>query len=57
MERSLRLKPDSEALAAACQRSFAILESTLQCIARGTDVNSVRIKVPPTFAMKWLMPA
>jgi DNA-binding transcriptional LysR family regulator len=54
--RMLRLTPDGEALAAACQRSFALLDSTLQRIARGSDVNSVRFKVPPTFAMKWLMP-
>jgi DNA-binding transcriptional LysR family regulator len=54
--RAVRLTADGEALAAACQRSFTLLESTLQRIARGNDTDSVRIKVPPTFAMKWLMP-
>jgi LysR family glycine cleavage system transcriptional activator len=54
--RSVRLTENGEALAAACQRSFAVLESALQRIAGGSDANALNFKVPPTFAMKWLMP-
>jgi LysR family glycine cleavage system transcriptional activator len=54
--RSVRLTEHGEALAAACQRSFAVLESALQRIAGNSDANSLNFKVPPTFAMKWLMP-
>jgi DNA-binding transcriptional LysR family regulator len=54
--RSVRLTEHGEALAAACQRSFTVLESALQRIAGNTDTNALNFKVPPTFAMKWLMP-
>src|SRR5215471_18911145 len=54
--RSVRLTEHGEALAAACQRSFAVLESALQRIAGNADANALNFKVPPTFAMKWLMP-
>jgi len=53
--RTLRLTPHGEMLAAACQRSFSALERALQQISRG-DSQALRFKVPPTFAMKWLMP-
>ncbi|MGT2509200.1 LysR substrate-binding domain-containing protein [Cupriavidus basilensis] len=53
--RTLRLTPHGELLAAACQRSFTALERALQQISRG-DSQSLQFKVPPTFAMKWLMP-
>ena len=33
-----------------------MLESALQRIAGGNDGNVLTFKVPPTFAMKWLMP-
>lgn len=54
--RALRLTPHGELLAAACQRSFGALERTLQRVSRGGDGQTLRFKLPPTFAMKWLMP-
>ncbi len=54
--RSLRLTPHGELLAAACQRSFTTLERTLQRISRGGEGRALHLKLPPTFAMKWLMP-
>jgi LysR family glycine cleavage system transcriptional activator len=54
--RSVRLTEHGEVLAAACQRGFSVLESALQRIAAGHDANVLTFKVPPTFAMKWLMP-
>ena len=43
-------------LAVACQRSFGALERTLQRVSRGGDSQALQFKLPPTFAMKWLMP-
>lgn len=54
--RRLRLTANGELLAKACAKSFSSLESTLQQISRHGDVMSLRFKLPPTFAMKWLMP-
>lgn len=54
--RSLRLTPHGELLATACQRSFTALERVLQRISRGGDGQALHFKLPPTFAMKWLMP-
>jgi len=54
--RTLRLTDNGEDLAAACQRSFALLESALRRVARAGDAASLRFKLPPTFAMRWLMP-
>lgn len=54
--RALRLTSHGEALAAACQRSFGMLETALQKIAGGDESDSLHFKLPPTFAMKWLMP-
>lgn len=54
--RSLRLTGHGELLAAACQRSFGALERTLQRVSRGGDGQALQFKLPPTFAMKWLMP-
>jgi LysR family glycine cleavage system transcriptional activator len=48
--------PHGEALAAACQRSLAVLESALQRIAGSGDAHALNFNVPPTFAMKWLVP-
>lgn len=53
--RTLRLTPHGELLAAACQRSFTALERVLQQISRGGS-QALQFKLPPTFAMKWLMP-
>jgi LysR family glycine cleavage system transcriptional activator len=53
--RTLRLTPHGELLAAACQRSFSALERALQQVSRGGS-QALQFKVPPTFAMKWLMP-
>lgn len=54
--RALRLTPHGELLAAACQRSFSALERALQRVSRGGDGRALQFKLPPTFAMKWLMP-
>ena len=54
--RALRLTAQGELLAAACQRSFSALERTLQRVSRGSDGQALQFKLPPTFAMKWLMP-
>jgi LysR family glycine cleavage system transcriptional activator len=54
--RTLRLTAHGQTLAAACQQSFGLLEAVVRRIAGGSDAKSVYIKVPPTFAMKWLMP-
>lgn len=54
--RRLRLTAHGEALAAACQQSFALLDSAVRRIAGDSGANGVYFKVPPTFAMKWLMP-
>lgn len=54
--RTLRLTSQGEVLAAACARSFATLERTLQQVSRSGDGQALQFKLPPTFAMKWLMP-
>jgi LysR family glycine cleavage system transcriptional activator len=54
--RALRLTPQGELLAAACQRSFGALERTMQQVSRGGGGQALQFKLPPTFAMKWLMP-
>ncbi len=54
--RALFLTADGEALQAACQRGFALIDSAVQRIAAGDGADRLRLKVPPTFAMKWLMP-
>ena len=54
--RTLRLTANGQTLAAACQQSFGLLEAAVRRIAGGSDAKGVYIKVPPTFAMKWLMP-
>lgn len=54
--KSLRLTPHGELLAAACQRSFGILERAFRHISRGGGEQALWLKLPPTFAMKWLMP-
>lgn len=54
--RVLRLTQDGEVLHAACQRGFALIDSAVQRIAAGDGTMRLRLKVPPTFAMKWLMP-
>lgn len=54
--RALRLTPNGEMLAAACQRGFGLLETALQKIVGGDESDSLHFKLPPTFAMKWLMP-
>ena len=53
--RTLRLTPHGEQLAVACQRSFSSLQRVLHSISRGGG-QSLHVKLPPTFAMKWLMP-
>ena len=54
--RTLRLTANGQTLAAACQQSFGLLEAAVRRIVGGSDAKGVYIKVPPTFAMKWLMP-
>lgn len=54
--RSLELTPAGEILFEACRRSFAQLDAAVQRVAGGDDAHRLRFKVPPTFAMKWLMP-
>lgn len=54
--RVMRLTQDGEILLAACERGFAILDAAVQRVAGGDSGNRLRFKVPPTFAMKWLMP-
>lgn len=54
--RTLRLTPHGELLAATCHRSFGALDATLGQLARSGKVTSLRFKLPPTFAMRWLMP-
>jgi DNA-binding transcriptional LysR family regulator len=53
--RHLRLTPHGEQLAAACQRSFGTLEVAIRRVSR-QDREALQVKLPPTFAMKWLMP-
>lgn len=53
--RTLRLTPQGELLAAASQKSFSALERALQQVTRGGS-QGLEFKLPPTFAMKWLMP-
>lgn len=53
--RQLRLTPYGEQLAAACQRSFGTLEVAMRRVSR-QDREALQVKLPPTFAMKWLMP-
>lgn len=52
--RTLRLTPHGEQLAAACQRSFNTLEVAMRRVSR-SDVQALQIRLPPTFAVKWLM--
>lgn len=54
--RVLRLTREGETLHAACRRGFALIDSAVQRIAAGDGTDRLRLKVPPTFAMKWLMP-
>jgi LysR family glycine cleavage system transcriptional activator len=54
--RSLRLTADGEVLSDACRRGFALLDAAVERVAAGDDAHRLRFKVPPTFAMKWLMP-
>jgi LysR family glycine cleavage system transcriptional activator len=54
--RTLRLTESGEMLAAACQRGFGVIDSALRRVARAGDASSLRFKLPPTFAMRWLMP-
>jgi LysR family transcriptional regulator, glycine cleavage system transcriptional activator len=54
--RSVRLTPPGELLAATCQRSFGALGRTLQEISHAGRPASLQLKLPPSFAMKWLMP-
>lgn len=54
--RNIRLTPHGELLATACQRGFGVLDAALLRVARGGDENSLRFKLPPTFALRWLMP-
>jgi LysR family glycine cleavage system transcriptional activator len=53
--RRLRLTPHGEQLAAACQRSFGTLEVAIRRVSR-QDREALQVRLPPTFAMKWLMP-
>lgn len=53
--RHLRLTPHGEQLAAACQRSFGTLEVAMRRVSR-QDREALQVRLPPTFAMKWLMP-
>ena len=53
--RQLRLTPHGEQLAVACQRSFGTLEVAMRRASR-QDREALQIRLPPTFAMKWLMP-
>jgi len=54
--RAVGLTPDGETLHAACRRGFALIDSALERIGADGGAHRLRIKVPPTFAMKWLMP-
>lgn len=53
---SLRLTRDGEILFEGCRRGFALLDGAVERVAAGDDAHRLRFKVPPTFAMKWLMP-
>lgn len=54
--RKLRLTRHGEMLAVSCQRSFILLERALERVSRGSKHEGLELKLPPTFAMKWLMP-
>jgi LysR family glycine cleavage system transcriptional activator len=53
--RHLRLTSHGEQLAAVCQRSFGALEVAMRRVSR-QDRETLQVRLPPTFAMKWLMP-
>jgi LysR family transcriptional regulator, glycine cleavage system transcriptional activator len=52
--RTLRLTAQGEILAKAASKSFRALERALQQVSR--EGRALDLKLPPTFAMKWLMP-
>lgn len=53
--RGLKLTPHGEVLATACQHSFGALERALKRVSRGGG-RSLHVRLPPTIAMKWLVP-
>lgn len=53
--RGLKLTPHGEILATACQHSFGALERALKRVSRGGG-RSLHVRLPPTIAMKWLVP-
>ncbi len=53
--RGLKLTPHGEVLATACQNSFGALERALKRVSRGGG-RSLHVRLPPTIAMKWLVP-
>lgn len=53
--RGLKLTPQGEVLATACQHSFGALERALKRVSRGGG-RSLHVRLPPTIAMKWLVP-
>lgn len=54
--RMLQLTSDGDVLADACRRGFALIDAAVDRVSAGDDAHRLRFKVPPTFAMKWLMP-
>lgn len=53
--RGLKLTPHGEILATACQHSFGALERALKRVSRGGR-RTLHVRLPPTIAMKWLVP-
>jgi LysR family glycine cleavage system transcriptional activator len=54
--RALHLTADGETLAVACRKGFALLDAGVERVADNAGAHRLRFKVPPTLAMKWLMP-
>ena len=53
--RGLKLTTHGEILATACQHSFGALERALKRVSRGGR-RTLHVRLPPTIAMKWLVP-
>lgn len=52
----LRLTPQGEQLFIGVRQAFAILETTLHQTGEETLEGTIKIRVMPSFATKWLLP-
>lgn len=56
VHRGVELTPQGRVFFNVVERSLDLLESGARQLKRSPDENRLRLKLPPTFAMRWLIP-